>query len=79
MFWRVLLLLLKPAALTVLFELLSPVAEAIGLHLGFVRQIALMVSQAVHFPAQECEVAVVFAVATVLVKLSTIAWDLATL
>ncbi len=79
MLWRLLLLLVKPAALTLLFELLSPLADAIGLHVGFIQNISWATSQAIRLPARECEVMVVFALCTLALRLSKIAWDLATL
>ncbi len=78
MFWRILLWLLKPAALAALFELLSPIGDALGLQFTFIVSLAWKLSNALNVPYRSAELMIVFMIAATLVKISKAVWDLAT-
>jgi len=59
-----------------LFELLSPIAEAVGFQLKFLNPIASAVAHAIRVPYGYAETTLVFLLAATLLKLSSAVWDL---
>ena len=78
MLWRILLVLFKSAVMVALFKLLSPMAEAIGLQLSFIDPIAREISYATSLPYRESEVLLLLVLATALLEVPRILWDLIT-
>ena len=78
MLWRILLVLLKSALMVALFELVSPVAEAIGLRLAFVGPVAEALSRAAAIPYREAKTLFLLVLATTLLRIPKIVWDLIT-
>ena len=77
MLWRLLFILLKSALMVALFELVSPVAEAVGLQLQFVARVAGAVSHFTAMPYKEAEVLFLFLLATTILEVGRFLWDLA--
>jgi hypothetical protein len=61
-----------------LFELLSPLADSMGIQFGFIAVAARAISNAMSVRYGYAEVAVVFSFTATLLKISKILWDLAT-
>ena len=78
MLWRILLVFVKSSVMVALFELLSPVAEPIGIQLTFIATIARTISQATVIPYRDAEILFLFVLATTLLELSRFVWDLVT-
>ena len=77
MVWRLLFILFKSAVMVALFELLSPVADAIGLQFQFVATVAGAVSHFTAMPYKEAEVLLLFLLATTILEVGRFLWDLA--
>jgi hypothetical protein len=78
MAWRLLLVLFKSVAMVALFEFLSPVADAIGLQLDFITTVSKAISHATALPFREAEILFLLALATTLLEIGRIVWDLIT-
>ena len=78
MFWRIFVVLAKSALMVALLELLSPVAESIGLQVNFVGRMASAVSHSTALPYKEAEVILLFLLATTLLETAQFFWDLIT-
>ena len=75
MVWRLFLILVKSALMVALFELLSPVTEAIGVQLKFVATVATAISHSTAMPYKEAEVLFVFLLATTLLEITRFLWE----
>ncbi|HLK50693.1 MAG TPA: hypothetical protein VKT49_21280 [Bryobacteraceae bacterium] len=75
MIWRLLIILFKSALMVALFELLSPVAEAVGVQLKFVATVAAAISHSTSMPYKEAEVLFLFLVATTLLEIARFLWE----
>ena len=78
MAWRLLLVLLKSAAMVALFEFLSPVADVIGFQLDFIATVSKAISNATAIPAREAEILFLLALAALLPEIGSFVWDLIT-
>ena len=78
MIWRILPLLLKSALMVALFELLGPVADAIGVQFGLVARIAGAISHATALSYREAETLFLFVLATTLLEAARYFWDVIT-
>jgi hypothetical protein len=76
--WRIVLVLFKSALMVALFELLSPVADAIGLQFQFIATVASALSHATAMPYREAEVLFLFLLATTSLEIGRFLWDLIT-
>ena len=75
---RILLVLFKSAVLAALFELLSPVAHAIGLQFTFISIVANAFSHATNMPYHEAEIVLLLLLVTTLLEVGRFVWDLIT-
>lgn len=78
MVWRILLVLSKSALMVLLFEVLSPVAEAIGIQFSFVATMASAISHSTALPYREAEILFLFVAISSLLEVADLVWNLIT-
>jgi len=59
-----------------LFELLAPVAEAVGLHLTFIATLASNVSHFTALSSNQAEILLLYLVATAILEVANVFWHL---
>jgi hypothetical protein len=78
MLWRILLVLLKSGLTVALFEVVRPIAEAVGVQLSLVATIAKAISSATAIPYREAEVLFLLVFAATMLEIARIVRDLLT-
>lgn len=74
MAWRLLLLLCKSALVVALLELLSPVAEAVGLQFPFIHSMAAALTHSTALSYGQAETLFLFVLVTALLEVGQFVW-----
>lgn len=78
MFWRILLLVAKSALMVALFDLMSPVADAVGLQFTWIAAASQAVSQATAMSYNEAQTLFLFLLATTILEFGRFLWEMIT-
>lgn len=78
MFWRILLLVAKSALMVALFDLMSPVADAVGLQLTWISAASRALSQATAMSYNEAQTLFLFLLATTILEFGRFVWEMIT-
>ncbi len=78
MFWRILLLVAKSALMVALFDLMSPVADAVGLQVTWIAAASRAVSQATAMSYNEAQTLFLFLLATTVLEFGRFVWEMIT-
>lgn len=78
MFWRILLLVAKSALMVALFDLMSPVADTVGLQLTWIAAASRALSQATAMSYNEAQTLFLFLLATTVLEFGRFVWEMIT-
>lgn len=78
MFWRILLLVAKSALMVALFDLMSPVADAVGIQFTWIAAASRAVSQATAMSYTEAQTLFLFLLATTILEFGRFVWEMIT-
>jgi hypothetical protein len=76
MLLRILLLVMKSALMVALFDLISPVTDAIGFQLTFIATASRALSQATAMSYKEAQTLFLFLLATTILEIGRFVWEL---
>ena len=76
MLWRIVLLVAKSALMVALFDLMSPVADAVGLQLTFIATASRAISQVTAMSYNEAQTLLLFLLATTILEIGRFVWEM---
>ncbi len=78
MLWRILLLVAKSALMVALFDLMSPVADAVGLQFTWIAAASQALSQTTAMSYKEAQTLFLFLLATTTLEFGRFVWEMIT-